>query len=287
MTCDLSRFVMYRSDLHSYPSPSVQSYFTSCTNWRPRVCCTPSPVHGTSAIPSNFFYPLPPFIPTLPPATISPSDYCQISEHLLTSLLTQPFSDTMTRTTSQAPETNNRSPQNRCQRCSRKFRTSKDLALHILSKHGHVYIPQPEDTRSVTLSSPLIASNDTAELDQLLQVVEQKRARPLKRKRHPLSKQRVTPGVAKRVWTYTSSNSTDSSSSNASSSASNAPLHLLAFDGKRAMWGNQEDVSPGEGESTGPRAKDVFVARCRAGRIPLVPIQAPSPATLNFANGLF
>lgn len=41
-----------------------------------------------------------------------------------------------------------------------------------------------------------------------------------------------------------------------------------------------------DGESVGPDAKDVYIDRCRSGRVSLVPILEPV-AILNFANALF
>lgn len=56
---------------------------------------------------------------------------------------------------------------------------------------------------------------------------------------------------------------------------------------KRYIASHGEKSSPAEGESTGPRSKDVYTTRYRSGRVPLVSIQPPVPAMLNFAAALF
>lgn len=179
----------------------------------------------------------------------------------------------MARTTTQKPLRQKRS--HRCMRCSeRKFRTPRDLALHILQKHGRIQLSSApaEDAQSVTQNSPLL-STDVEELDQLLAAAENSISTSGGKRR----KERDGRAIRKRRRSY----STVSDCSR--------PSEDWNVDSENMITArtNTETTKAVEGESIGPKSHDVFIARCRSGRIPLVPLP-PQPVTMiNFAEGLF
>lgn len=200
-------------------------------------------------------------------------------------------------TTQNAPHLNSspsRQRTHRCRNCTdRKFRTARDLALHILSKHGHAHVPitaaATDDARSVTQSSPPIRARDMNEIDRLL-AATLPTPPPTNSKKSKLvnvnatctdtrsvsmsmslrTRRRVQPMRKRRVTT---------------------PWFTTIHDNSPAFDDLDQPVptctNTQEGESVGPLATDVYLNQCRAGHIPLIPI-SPKPAEmLNFASGLF
>lgn len=197
----------------------------------------------------------------------------------------------MPRTATNAETSQKKKRSSICQTCKRKFRTSKDLALHILSKHGQVYIPTQEDrkmaraddTESVTATSPVASSNEVEEVQEMI-LDAQNRNAPFKKRTLTPFRRRGPAGVRK------PSHSRSSWSSSESGSASNWSDDVSGVR-RYVRWPRHfkelEETSTVEGESTGPSARDVYIEGCRSGRIALVPVQEPSASVINFAAGLF
>lgn len=191
-------------------------------------------------------------------------------------------------------------------RCAeRKFRTPSDLALHILSKHGHVQLTSQacEDARSITLSSPFLAK-DAEELDQMIATAAKtshgtttrtvttetagakrtprsralkgtsasKRPKPVQQKRRRIQRKSIGSSA-------TLEESPGHSALRSSTDESNSR------DMRESKRRHRQPAA--EGESIGPRAQDVYIARCRSGQVPLVPSHRQPSATLDFATGLF
>ena len=194
----------------------------------------------------------------------------------------------------------------RCLRCTeRKFRTPRDLALHILSKHGEIQLPSPsEDSRSVTLNSPF-EKGDLKELDQLVANASDKSVtdgaserrriehnsistRPVLGERNTISSSGV-PGKRKRSTARLIQKQRHRTKRRAyySETSDDNERNFEENGGLNKRYTERREPEPVEGESTGPRASEVFLARCRAGHIPLVPIQLQPSVTLNFIDELF
>lgn len=189
----------------------------------------------------------------------------------------------------------------RCQRCSeKKFRTRQDLALHILSKHATLKLPNTpaDDTRSITLSSPWLPS-DINELDQLLgaalgtnfmsEQVTLSRADSIRHCNKSFEPNGDASKKATQIHTAGSKRKrTAFEETSTSHSCQNAPARRLSKR-KRSQTCSSTDRNPTPvpGESIGPCSHDVYLAQCRSGQVSLVPIPLKPATTLNFANALF
>lgn len=211
----------------------------------------------------------------------------------------------------------------RCMRCSgRKFHTSKDLALHILSKHSRAHInlsdsvkdSLQEDARSITVSSPQIISAQIAELDNLLaaheketkqsrvkshEKVSQSTKKLIKRKRSSTvtHREQKKANLAQQKRKQRNHIHVQADSNRDTDSVSDSYSQPIFFDsGKENRNESNErmrktrklskSMSPADGESIGPTSADVLVRNCRERRVPLVPELKPTQV-LNFANALF
>lgn len=191
----------------------------------------------------------------------------------------------------------------RCCRCSqRKFRTSRDLATHILAKHSHIHlIPTKtsitrvqtqttssalaDDTKSVTFTSPLIAAADMGEIDCLLVSVSKSRGNSSKvQNMHPSVGVRHSCAQRTRINADTLTHTISSSRSFADVCTKNVHTKQRL----KPTRPTQDREPDKKNECTGPSSHEVFIRRCRKGLIPLVPIQSSQPSEkLNFAQGLF
>lgn len=195
----------------------------------------------------------------------------------------------------------------RCRRCSqRKFRTSRDLATHILAKHSHIHlIPTTttsitrlqtkasaslssalgDDAKSVTLTSPLITAADMGEIDRLLAAVSKSRSSTAKPHNLQSSLDIRRPRVSRAhvntdIVTHTISSSrsyVDVCTTKVQATQERKSAQAFRASGKK----------PESNECTGPSSHEVFISRCRRGLIPVVPVQSQPSEKLNFAQGLF
>ena len=211
----------------------------------------------------------------------------------------------------------------RCMRCSgRKFHTSKDLALHILSKHSRAHMSDSvkdslqEDARSITVSSPQIISAQIAELDSLLaaheketsqnrvkshEKVSQSTTKLIKRKRNstvtPREQRKTNLGRQKQKRQQSNHVYVQADSNKDTDSVSDSYSQPIFFDSRKENRNEHNErmrktrklsknMSPVDGESIGPTSVDLLVRNCRERRVPLVPELKPTQV-LNFANALF
>ncbi|CAN8073713.1 unnamed protein product [Agarophyton chilense] len=198
----------------------------------------------------------------------------------------------------------------RCQRCSeKKFRTTQDLALHVLSKHATLQLPPTptDDARSITLSSPLLPG-EAEELDQLLgsalrsQLVGDHingfKSRVVEHSVSTLNKARYSSPKRPRQLSNLENRRKRSRPTNAETLTSRScenPQAFVAQSSRKCVWATHTEkasylpdgYTPVPGESMGPCAQDVFLAQYRSGRISLVPSPLKQTTTLNFANALF
>lgn len=193
----------------------------------------------------------------------------------------------------------------RCCRCSqRKFRTSRDLATHILAKHSHIHLVPTktsvarlqtqtalsstlaDDTKSVTLTSPLIAAADMGEIDCLLVSVSKSRGGSSKAQNmHPSIGVRNSCTQRTRINADTLTHTISSSRSFAGVCTTNVHTKQRR---KPTRLARMQDRNPDKNECTGPSSHEVFIRQCRKGLIPVVPVQSSQPSDkLNFAQGLF
>lgn len=196
----------------------------------------------------------------------------------------------------------------RCRRCTaRKFRTPRDLALHILAKHGQSELSERmegsttsggDDARSVTFMSPLLDTQGVSNsVDRLLSAirpqrdslqVERKQKAPRLHSASNVTKRaRIAPHTTKRTRLLTHTASSDASANPHEPTSSVTPMRPST---RKRMPQTLTDASvehAQEGESIGPAAQDVYIKRCRTGRIPVIPKHSQPTKTLNFAQGLF
>lgn len=198
----------------------------------------------------------------------------------------------------------------RCRRCSqRKFRTSRDLATHILAKHSHVHLVQatnssPEsapadDAKSVTLTSPLITAADMCDIDCLLAAVSKP---PCGRENEQLDvhssltvrRPRVSALAPVHVNTVPLTHTISSSRTFEDAAVAEVfGANVRATGAIGGTW-RKSMRSPrvltkrlDRNECTGPSSHDLYIRRCRRGQIPVVAMHSEPSETLNFAQGLF
>lgn len=194
----------------------------------------------------------------------------------------------------------------RCPRCTNKFRTPRDLALHIISKHGHVRLHaapnRADDARSVTLFSPAVMKCQLAELDTMLcdGITDLKPSQTSTESafRACASEERKQNARYQKLpkRNYSTPSSPHSFSSSVSDSSHQPHRQDLSYTHQsrqirqhripRALR-KRPQTNCTDGESIGPPAADVLVKQCRVGQVSLVPVPTQTPVMLNFANGLF
>lgn len=196
----------------------------------------------------------------------------------------------------------------RCRRCAqRKFRTTRDLATHILAKHTHVHLVSPskevphlsshkyaafpetaDEIQSVTLTSPPIPAPHSADMNAVLATIHTcpspkspgKKANPLQKSQcssRPLAPISSRTSSARFTLTHTISSSQPSAPPRLLLSSRTVPEQSLRSSRSR----------PPSTECTGPSAHDVYVRACRSGQVRVVPVDTQPAQTLNFAYGLF
>lgn len=213
----------------------------------------------------------------------------------------------------------------RCRACAgRKFRTTRDLALHILAKHGHAQLPLTAatatattknskqnacvrknidgcdaDACSVTQTSAVMAACDMRDIDQLIAdvqcsgddaVASTSTATAAVSNAGAIAGLRRTGAghtVAKRMR-----RAHTASSHVLQARASDTQATAVRRRRRRACVANaavskRTGKRKGEGESISPVAQDVYLRRFREGSIQLVPIPQQPTETINFAQGLF